>query len=164
MYFKRSPIHISIIIIRDLKPSNILYADDSGNPDTIRWIFILLIPLQILSIFLFLFVLNFAESVILGLPSSTSAQGRWWWGGGQLQLDGGPHDNPLDDYDFLLIDQNRKPLLRQLEEAVRIKMAKTSGIVMLGRGPKAKRLLVNRVLLNRKMENYSPWLLTLDGG
>ena len=73
-------------------------------------------------------------------------------------------DNPLDDYDFLLIDQNRKPLLRQLEEAVRIKMAKTSGIVMLGRGPKAKRLLVNRVLLNRKMENYSPWLLTLDGG
>ena len=38
MYFKRSPIHISIIIIRDLKPSNILYADDSGNPDTIRWI------------------------------------------------------------------------------------------------------------------------------
>ena len=94
---------------------------------------------------------------------------------GQLQLDGRPHevppwpwgvisDNPLDDYDFLLIDQNRKPLLRQLEEAVRIKMAKTSGIVMLGRGPKAKRLLVNRVLLNRKMENYSPWLLTLDGG
>ena len=47
---------------------------------------------------------------------------------------------------------------------VRIKMAKTSGIVMLGRGPKAKQLLVNRVLLNRKMENYSPWLLTLDGG
>ena len=73
-------------------------------------------------------------------------------------------DNPLDDYDFLLIDQNRKPLLRQLEEAVRIKLAKTSRIVMLGRGPKAKRLLVNRVLLNRKMENYSPWLLTLDGG
>ena len=51
MYFKRSPIHISIIIIRDLKPSNILYADDSGNPDTIRWIFILSIPLQILSFF-----------------------------------------------------------------------------------------------------------------
>ena len=73
-------------------------------------------------------------------------------------------DNPLDDYDFKLIDQNRKPLLRQLEEAVRIKLAKASGIVMLGRGPKAKRLLVNRVLLNRKMENYSPWMLTLDGG
>ena len=70
----------------------------------------------------------------------------------------------MDDYDFLLIDQNRKPLLRRLEEAVRIKLAKTSRIVMLGRGPKAKRLLVNRVLLNRKMENYSPWLLTLDGG
>ena len=72
--------------------------------------------------------------------------------------------NPLDDYDFLLVEQNRKPLLRQLEEAVRIKVAKASGIIMLCQGPKAKRLLVNRVLLNRKMENYSPWLLTLDGG
>ena len=73
-------------------------------------------------------------------------------------------DNPLDDYDFILVEHNRKPLLRQLEEAVRIKMAKASGMVMLGRGLKTKRLLVNRVLLNRKMENYSPWLLTLDGG
>ena len=68
--------------------------------------------------------------------------------------------NPLADYDFLLVEQNRKPLLRQLEEAVRIKVAKASGFVMLGRGPRAKKLLVNRELLNRKMENYSPWLLT----
>ena len=73
-------------------------------------------------------------------------------------------DNPLDDYDFLLIDQNRKPLLRQLEESVRIKTAKENGFVMLGRGPRAKKLLVNKVLLNRKMENFSPWLLTLGGG
>ena len=73
-------------------------------------------------------------------------------------------DNPLDDYDFLIIDQNRKPLLRLLEEAVRIKVAKASGFVMLGRGPRAKKLLVNRELLNRKLENFSPWLLTLEGG
>ena len=72
--------------------------------------------------------------------------------------------NPLDDYDFLLVEQNRKPLLRQLEESVRIKVAKASGFVMLGRGPRAKKLLVNRDLLNRKMENFSPWLLTLGGG
>ena len=25
-----------MLIVRDLKPSNILYADDSGNPETIR--------------------------------------------------------------------------------------------------------------------------------
>ena len=27
---------INMLIVRDLKPSNILYADDSGNPETIR--------------------------------------------------------------------------------------------------------------------------------
>ena len=52
--------------------------------------------------------------------------------------------NSLDDCDFLLIDRNRKPLLRQLEEAVRNKVAKASRVVMLGRGPRAKKLLVNR--------------------
>lgn len=72
--------------------------------------------------------------------------------------------NPADDYDFLIVEQNRKPLLRQLEEAVRIKIAMTSGFVMLGRGPKARKMLVNRAILNRKMENYSPWLLTLEAG
>ena len=29
-------INAALTIYRDLKPSNILYADDSGNPDTIR--------------------------------------------------------------------------------------------------------------------------------
>ena len=72
--------------------------------------------------------------------------------------------NPLNDYDFLIVEQNRKPLLRQLEEAVRIRVAMTCGFVMLGRGPKARKMLVNRAILNRKMENYSPWLLTLEAG
>ena len=68
-----------------------------------------------------------------------------------------------DDYDFVLLDQFRKPLLRQLEEAVRIKQSK-AGFIMLGRGPKAKKMLLNPAILNRKTENFSPWLLTLGGG
>ena len=71
--------------------------------------------------------------------------------------------SPIPVYRYFPV-YRRGLLLRQLEESVRIKSAKASGVVMLGRGPKAKRLLVNRVLLNRKLENYSPWLLTLDGG
>ena len=78
--------------------------------------------------------------------------------GGQISTD------PLKDYDFLLLDQWRKPLLRQLEEAVRIKNARSRGHLMLGRGPKAKKILLNPALLNRKMENFSPWFLTLPGG
>ena len=72
--------------------------------------------------------------------------------------------NAKDDYDFVLLDQFRKPLLRQLEEAVRIKQSKEAGFIMLGRGPKAKKMLLNPAILNRKMENFSPWLLTLGGG
>ena len=45
-------------------------------------------------------------------------------------------DNPLDDYDFLLIDQNRKPLLRQLEEAVRIKLARQAELSCLAEARK----------------------------
>ena len=72
--------------------------------------------------------------------------------------------DPREDYDFLVLDQWRKPLERQLEEAVRIKLAKTRGFLMLGRGRKARKLKVNPILLNRKMENFSPWFLTLGGG
>jgi hypothetical protein len=72
--------------------------------------------------------------------------------------------DPCEDYDFLVLDQWRKPLLRQLEEAVRIKHARSRGYLMLGRGPRAKKILLNPSLLNRKMENYSPWFLTLWGG
>ena len=49
-----------------------------------------------------------------------------------------------DDYDFVLLDQFRKPLLRQLDEAVRIKHSKEAGFIMLGRGPKAKKMLIKR--------------------
>jgi hypothetical protein len=72
--------------------------------------------------------------------------------------------DPREDFDFLVLDQWRKPLLRQLEEAVRIKHARCNGHLMLGRGPRAKRILLNPALLNRKMENFSPWFLTLGGG
>ena len=73
-------------------------------------------------------------------------------------------EDPLEDYDFLILDQWRKPLLRQLEEAVRIKHAKCRGHLLLGRGLRAKKILLNPALLNRKMENFSPWFLTLGGG
>ena len=72
--------------------------------------------------------------------------------------------NVTDDFDFVILDQFRKPLLRQLEEAVRIKQSKEVGFIMLGRGPKARKMLLNPAILNRKMENFSPWLLTLGGG
>ena len=64
--------------------------------------------------------------------------------------------DPREDYDFLVLDQWRKPLERQLEEAVRIKLARTRGFLMLGQGRKARKLKVNPILLNRKMENFSP--------
>ena len=39
----------------------------------------------------------------------------------------------------------------------------TKGFLTLGRGSK-KRMLVNKKILNRKLENFSPSFLTLGGG
>ena len=72
--------------------------------------------------------------------------------------------NPMDDYDFLVLDQFRKPLQRQIEEAVRIKSVMTKGFFLMGRGPTAKHMKMNRRLMNRKMKNFSPWFLTMGGG
>ena len=73
--------------------------------------------------------------------------------------DGQMSSNPMDDYDFLVLDQFRKPLQRQIEQAVM-----TKGFLLMGRGPKAKPMKMNRRLMNRKMENFSPWFLTMGGG
>ena len=56
------------------------------------------------------------------------------------------------------------PLERQLEEAVRIKVALLRGFLMLGQGQKTQKLKVHQVLLNIKMKNLFPWFLTLGGG
>jgi hypothetical protein len=105
-------------------------------------------------------------------PARTSSQageegeeGSSWLADHARSHHGGVISNdPCEDYDFLVLDQWRKSLLRQLEEAVRIKQARSCGHLMLGRGPRARRILLNPALLNRKMENFSPWFLTLGGG
>ena len=73
-------------------------------------------------------------------------------------------EDPTDDYDFFVVGSWRKPLHRLLEEAIRIRIAKTRGILILGRGRKKKRIKVNKNILNRKLENFSPFFLTLGGG
>ena len=72
--------------------------------------------------------------------------------------------DPTEDYDFLVIGSWQKPLYRQLEEGVRIRKAKTMGILSLGRGRKTRTMLVNKKILNRKLANFSPFFLTNGGG
>ena len=57
----------------------------------------------------------------------------------------------------------RKPLHKLLEEAIRIRIAKTRGILILGRGRRKKRLRVNKSILNRKLEKFSQFFLILEG-
>ena len=100
-----------------------------------------------------------------GNPDEEEVEGSSWMADHARSHHGGIISaNVTDDYDFILLDQFRKPLLRQLEEAVRIKQSKEVGFIMLGRGLKAKKMLLNPDILNRKMENFFPWLLTLGGG
>ena len=72
--------------------------------------------------------------------------------------------DPREDYDFVVLDQFRKALERQVEEAVRIKFAMAKGFLMLGHGRKSRKIKLNKMLLNRKIENFSPWFLTMGGG
>ena len=65
-------------------------------------------------------------------------------------------DSHFDDYDFFLISNKEKPLERQLEEAVRIRIASTRGQVKVGR----KVMRVDKSLLNRKGDHYSPKLIS----
>ena len=68
-----------------------------------------------------------------------------------------------DDSDFFVVGRWNKPLHRLLEETIRIRIAKTRGILVLGRGKRKKRWSVNRNILNRKLKNFSPFFLTLGG-
>ena len=72
--------------------------------------------------------------------------------------------NLMDDYDFIVIGSWTKPLQPQVEEAARIRNAMTRGFLMLGRGKRRKQMLFKRQILNRKLENFSPCILTLGGG
>ena len=68
-------------------------------------------------------------------------------------------EDPTDDYDFFVVGSWRK-----LKEAIRIRIAKTRGILILGRGRRKKRLRLNQSILNRKLENFSPFFLIFGGG
>ena len=72
--------------------------------------------------------------------------------------------DPREDYDFVVLDQFRKALERQVEEAVRIKFAMAKGFLMLGHGRKSRKIKLNKMLLNRKIEKFSPWFLTMGEG
>ena len=54
--------------------------------------------------------------------------------------DGEISADPREDYDFIEVGQFRKPLQRQLEEAVRIKTIMKQGFILLGQGPKARKV------------------------
>ena len=45
-----------------------------------------------------------------------------------------------------------------------MKNAMTKGFLTLGRGSKKRKMLVNKKILNRKLENFSQSFLTLGGG
>ena len=107
------------------------------------------------------------------VPAGTGGRGRWegeeegssWMADHtRSHHDGQMSSNQMDDYDFIVLDQFRKPLQRQIEEAVRIKSVMKKGFLLVGRGPKARAMKMNRSLMNRKMENFSPWFLTMGGG
>ena len=68
------------------------------------------------------------------------------------------------DFEFFVVGSSNKPLYRQLEESVRIRIAKTRGILILGRGRRRKTFKVNKNILNRKLEKFSPFFLTFGFG
>ena len=60
--------------------------------------------------------------------------------------------NKMDDYEFLVINQHRKVLRRQLEEAILLDWAQGRGIIKLG-----KRIFrMNQNVLNSKFEHWRP--------
>ena len=73
-------------------------------------------------------------------------------------------EDPTDDYDFFVVGSWRKPLHRLLEEVIRIRIAKTKSILILGRGRRKRRVRINKSILDRKLENFSPFFLTLGRG
>ena len=68
------------------------------------------------------------------------------------------------DFEFFVVGSSNRPLYRQLEESVRIRVAKSRGILDLGRGRRRKTFKVNKNILNRKLEKFSPFFLTFGFG
>ena len=92
-------------------------------------------------------------------------EGSSWMADHAISHNGGDISaNPTKDYDFFVVGSWKKPLHRQLEEGIRIRKAKNSGILNLGRGKTMKTMIVKKKILNRKLENFSPFFLTMGGG
>ena len=64
-----------------------------------------------------------------------------------------------DDYGFFLLGSHRKPLTRQLEEAVLMDRAEKVGSVKVD----GKEVRVDRELLNSKFEFYRPRAVQITG-
>ena len=65
--------------------------------------------------------------------------------------------DPREHFKFVVLNHFRKPLQRQIKEAVRIKYVMNRGILMMRQGQKARKVKMNRKLMNRNIENFSPW-------
>ena len=59
--------------------------------------------------------------------------------------------DPGEDYEFVVLNQFRKVLERQVLEAIRINFAMAKGFLMLGHGHKSRKIKINKKLLNRKV-------------
>ena len=118
-----------------------------------------------------------ARSTSTRIPSSSSSsttvqeggeeedEGSSWMADHAIHRHGGTSSkDPTQDYEFFILGSWQKPMYRQIEESVRIKTAKTNGILILGKGARRNTLKVNRKILNRKLENFSPFFLTMGGG
>lgn len=68
--------------------------------------------------------------------------------------------DPRQDYQFTTLTTSRKPLLRQLEEAIRIKDVATTGRV--ARRGKQPDILVCRQHLNRELEHWVPKIMRIE--
>ena len=92
-------------------------------------------------------------------------EGSSWMADHAMLVHGGTSSaDPTQGYEFLVLGSNQKPLYRHLEESVRIKTAKTKGILILGRGNRRKTVRINKNILNRKLENFPPFFLSMGGG
>ena len=61
-------------------------------------------------------------------------------------------ENKMDDYEFIVLNQHRKVLRRQLEEAIFLDWAQSRGVIKLG-----KRVFwINKNMLNSKFEHWRP--------
>ena len=65
--------------------------------------------------------------------------------------------DPREDYDFVILDQFRKALERQVEEAARIKFVIAKGFLTIGHGRKSRKIkMKKKTLHNRKIEIFCP--------